>query len=114
MTQRLIALLHEEADLLEVPAAPTSGILADAHRRRRTAQARLAVGVGTVVLATVGVGAVVLPGDGDGTKVATVPSSPYLSEGALALDHAAFLAFPRTGRGRGAGPAGDLRAPRRR
>ena len=65
MTERLAALLHDEADQLDVPTAPAAATLAAGHRARRQRRAARWAGVAGSVAAVVALaaGAVAISGD---------------------------------------------------
>jgi hypothetical protein len=56
MTERLATLLHDEADTLDIPAPPTSDVLAQGHRIRR--RRRLSTGAAAIAVLGVMVGGV--------------------------------------------------------
>jgi hypothetical protein len=83
MTERLAALMHHEADALDIPPVSTDRLLTAGHRARR--RRRMAEGLGTVaVLAVVGGGVVLatsLAGDDSVRDIG--PADPSTGHGAV-------------------------------
>ncbi|WP_067438759.1 YncE family protein [Nocardioides jensenii] len=100
MTERLSHLLHDEADLLDIPSAPTGPVLAKGRsiRRRRRATRLVAA---AAVLGVIGGGAALMadgPGGGDRTSDAPVSATErYLRGGAYAVGSTVYFGDPGNG-----------------
>lgn len=98
MTERLTALLHDEAADVLMPAPPTAAILHTGRRLRRRRRTAQVVGGGALALALVGGAAWALalgdsPGDGRAVDPAT---TAYVDQGAFATGPTVHLATGET------------------
>lgn len=98
MTERLAALLHDEAADVLAPAPPTGAILRTGQRLRRRRRTAQVVGGGALALALVGGAAWALaPGDSPGDGRAVDPAtSAYVDRGAFATGTTVHLATGET------------------
>lgn len=94
MTERLMTLLHREADLLDVPPVPTTEILGAGRRLRRRRRTVWAASAAVALVVVGGGGAVALNGSQQRT---VTPAAPILSGPfAWAVDDTVYLGSAAT------------------